>query len=337
MTQLYQSYIATISHQQSIYDQFRVCQTFISPISHTLEYLKLAVYRYGAGNTIIIDIYLAGANHKPTGSILSTCTKNCTGIPTAVPTELSQYTQFDLSPQIPLTANLEYCIVAREYNGDSNNHTRIIYNSTGYANGYRVYSADSGASWTVDTGHDFPFAEYGTHYDLPTVITNEPTGLTHNAVTLHGTLSNDGGKVTKVRFNYGLDENYGTNTAWQEGKYTNDTFEQALTNLTPETTYHFRVEANNEIGTSYSAGTSFTTTPAPIQVGIQIKVLITHPSIKEVKVIQAGQVQSDYEQLSNLGQGYIENSLEIPVPTPCTIEITTLADQVFCFDIPLTS
>ena len=50
-------------------------------------------------------------------------------------------------------------------------------------------------------------------------------------------------KTLSVRHNYGKTTAYGMNTPWQEGKHTNDIITQTVTNLDPETGYHFRGEA----------------------------------------------------------------------------------------------
>ncbi len=101
--------------------------------------------------------------------------------------------------------------------------------------------------------------------------------------------------------------------------------------------YHFRTEATNSGGTIYGADAEFTTEAMPPPVGQQVKALITHPALKRVRVIFEEQEMADYDQLSNPEEQRLESSLEIPIPTPCTIEVTTLADQVFEFKIPLKS
>ena len=77
--------------------------------------------------------------------------------------------------------------------------------------------------------------------------------------TLNGTLLSDGGEVCEVRFQYGLDIGYGTDTAWQPGKVTSDTFSQAISGLTPRTVYHFRAQARNSGGIGSGADETFDT------------------------------------------------------------------------------
>ena len=54
--------------------------------------------------------------------------------------------------------------------------------------------------------------------------------------------------MADVRFQYGKTDTYGTDTTWQSGKETGDTFEQAISGLLPNTLYHFRAQARNEAG-----------------------------------------------------------------------------------------
>jgi len=79
-----------------------------------------------------------------------------------------------------------------------------------------------------------------------------------HGATLHGTLDDDGGEACDCGFEYGEDTGYGTTTATQS-KTTGQTFSQAITELKPLTTYHFRAIATNSIGTSYGSDATFTT------------------------------------------------------------------------------
>jgi len=93
----------------------------------------------------------------------------------------------------------------------------------------------------------------------PTVTTNPATDIKATSATLKGTLVDDGGEACQVRFQYGLTDAYGTDTAWQPGKVTGNTFEQLIGGLTPNTTYHFRAQAKNSAGTASGDDITFTT------------------------------------------------------------------------------
>jgi hypothetical protein len=64
------------------------------------------------------------------------------------------------------------------------------------------------------------------------------------------------------------------------------------------------------------------------------KVLITHPALKQVDVIKAGQTTMSYQNLSNLDESRIENAFEIPVDAPATIKVTALSGEEWTFNIP---
>lgn len=63
------------------------------------------------------------------------------------------------------------------------------------------------------------------------------------------------------------------------------------------------------------------------------KVTITHPALLTVKVYRNGELIDTYDELSNLDEDRLENALEIPVLAPATLEIVTLAGQIFTYEI----
>jgi hypothetical protein len=108
--------------------------------------------------------------------------------------------------------------------------------------------------------------------------TNDPQGETLAATSVNATtatfqahLTEDGGAPCQIRFQYGLDQNYGTDTAWA-GEYTDgQSLGLPISGLTDATTYHYRAQfRNNENGTVVSgADFTFTTaTPAATQAWI---------------------------------------------------------------------
>jgi len=77
----------------------------------------------------------------------------------------------------------------------------------------------------------------------PSIETQDATGIKSDQATLATKVLDDKGKTLSVRHNYGKTTEYGKNTPWQEGKHTNDIISQTVTELEPETEYHFRGEA----------------------------------------------------------------------------------------------
>lgn len=110
--------------------------------------------------------------------------------------------------------------------------------------------------------------QVATVYAVPTVTTLAATALTSNTATLNGTV-NDNFASTTVSFDYGLTTAYGSTAAATPGTLSGGigtAVTAALTGLTPNTTYHFRVKAVNTAGTVTGGDLTFTTQPSPANV-----------------------------------------------------------------------
>ncbi len=84
------------------------------------------------------------------------------------------------------------------------------------------------------------------------------------AATLAAQL-NPEGHPTSYRFEYGTDESYGSETPEETlpgSGYEAEALSVPIEGLTPDTTYHFRLVAENEAGTAAGEDTTFTTRPA---------------------------------------------------------------------------
>jgi hypothetical protein len=100
---------------------------------------------------------------------------------------------------------------------------------------------------------------------LPTVATSDvPTGLlTETSAVLQGYLSDDGGEVCTIRFQYGSNAEYGLDTVWTGAQLTGDSFSQSIAGLVAGTTYHYRAQARNSIGVANGTDMTFTTVFIP--------------------------------------------------------------------------
>lgn len=97
---------------------------------------------------------------------------------------------------------------------------------------------------------------------LPTVITGEANNITQTTVNLHG-LVDPNGSQTYVTFEFGTTTSYGTYLSC--GYYIGDSLYPVtgtLSNLTPGTLYHFRINGTNSYGTANGSDSVFTTLPA---------------------------------------------------------------------------
>jgi len=94
----------------------------------------------------------------------------------------------------------------------------------------------------------------------PTATTDPATAVNAQDALLNSTI-NPNGASTDVSFEYGLTTAYGTTTASTNigGGNAAVASSRQLVNLTPNTTYHFRVKAVNSVGTTYGADRTFTT------------------------------------------------------------------------------
>jgi len=92
----------------------------------------------------------------------------------------------------------------------------------------------------------------------PSVTTNTASGITTTTATLNGNLTALGTATTvQVSFEWGLTTSYG-NTTTPQPKTSTGSFNSSLTNLTSNTTYHFRAKAVGD-GTAYGSDQQFST------------------------------------------------------------------------------
>jgi hypothetical protein len=120
-----------------------------------------------------------------------------------------------------------------------------------------VATSDAGTS----RGADATFSTSGA----PKAVTAPATAITPTSATLNGTV-NPNGRATTWYFEYGTSTAYGSKTPSKSaGSGTTDrTVTATISNLSPSTTYHFRLVATNDAGTSRGADASFATSGVTI-------------------------------------------------------------------------
>jgi uncharacterized protein (TIGR02145 family) len=94
----------------------------------------------------------------------------------------------------------------------------------------------------------------------PTATTSDATGVGQTSATFNGSV-NGQGDATTVTFDYGTTTSYGSSVAASPGSVTGSSAVTASPSLSGNTTYHFRVKAVNDGGTTYGLDKSFTTWP----------------------------------------------------------------------------
>ena len=96
----------------------------------------------------------------------------------------------------------------------------------------------------------------------PIVTTGSAVNVVSSSATVWGTVD-DRGEAATSRFDYGTSTNYTSQTISEPVSDSNSTptdMDARLTGLSPNTVYHYRIEATDAWGTSYGADQTFTTT-----------------------------------------------------------------------------
>ncbi|HEY5288082.1 MAG TPA: fibronectin type III domain-containing protein [Solirubrobacteraceae bacterium] len=122
---------------------------------------------------------------------------------------------------------------------------------------YRIVASNSyGTSYGAEEWFSTPYE--------PLAETGAPEAVGYDDATLNGTIDPNGTK-TSYYFEYGASQSYGARTAEvAAGSRTgNVQAVQTLDYLAENTTYHFRVVAKTEYGTTYGADRTFSTGVAP--------------------------------------------------------------------------
>ena len=149
---------------------------------------------------------------------------------------------------------------------DGDGTGQFVSSMTGLTAG-STYHVRAYATNSIGTayGDDVEFATTGS---APTATTNPATSITASGATLNG-IVNANEITTTVTFEYGTSTSYGQTAAAIPGQVTGDANfpeNSALTGLTANTTYHFRIKAVNSVGLTYGSDLTFTTSAPSSQV-----------------------------------------------------------------------
>ena len=122
--------------------------------------------------------------------------------------------------------------------------------------------------WTLTTGDSVTLIISSP--PVPTATTNAASSITATGAALNGTVSANGASTT-VNFEYGLTTGYGSSQAASQSPLPSNassaSVSAAITSLTCNTLYHFRVNANNGTGgTINGSDATFTTSACAVAV-----------------------------------------------------------------------
>jgi PKD repeat protein len=178
----------------------------------------------------------SSGNPLPSG-VTVTVRDQTRGTQTSVSTESGGYYQADLL-DVPDSANGDLIEVSCSYDGEDNAKTFVLDTSA--------------------TSREVSFSLIGA----PAVTTNDATGTSSSGTTLNGELTVLKDSSCDVWFQYGKTKSYGSSTS-KKTKTAPAAFSETLSELEPDTTYHFRAVAKNSRKTTYGADKTFHTQAAP--------------------------------------------------------------------------
>jgi phosphodiesterase/alkaline phosphatase D-like protein len=152
------------------------------------------------------------------------------------------------------------------------NHS-FSYNVSGLASNTTYYYREE----IFDSGFNFIFSNetsFTTNIPYPSVSSSAATNITNTSARLNGTITDDGGSTCSVSWGYGTVSHtsadfasYTTVTSFS-GSYTTSQTPYKDVSLSANTTYYFRIQAQNAYGTATSDERTFHTDTNPSSISI---------------------------------------------------------------------
>ena len=144
----------------SCWGDFWQAETFTPRVAHTVESVKLILYRLGLPGTLTVSIKATAVGGAPDGADLADGTIDGDTLPNVYAGEKREISQ---GAGAALADGTKYAIVTRALAGDQNNYVRWRYSSDKvYTRGSHWFSSDGGVTWEEDTTRDMMFEEWGT-------------------------------------------------------------------------------------------------------------------------------------------------------------------------------
>jgi hypothetical protein len=125
-----------------------------------------------------------------------------------------------------------------------------------------VHTMTWGGSYAGLTHYGVSVIELEAPATAPAVSTEPATNVEETAVTLQGSVDDDGGDTCEYRFRYGTASGvYDVDTSWTGSVVTGDGFSEDVSGLDEGRTYYFVAQARNNGGISSGGEEQFTTKP----------------------------------------------------------------------------
>ena len=128
-------------------------------VAHTINGVRVKLYRVGSPGTLTVGIFNVDANSHPTGYALTAGSISADAFTTDTS---GTWYYIEMDVELGLLPDTMYAIVLSATSGDSSNKVMWRYDSgNGYAYGAYEASSDSGITWTTTGANDFMFEVWG--------------------------------------------------------------------------------------------------------------------------------------------------------------------------------
>jgi DNA-binding beta-propeller fold protein YncE len=180
---------------------------------------------------------------------------------------------------------------------------------------FRLVGDNAGGG--VSLGHALQFE---TLPAVAAVNTSEATGVGTSGATLNGSLA-PGKVATQYHFEYGESLAYGSATPTETSSGAAVSATAAVTGLRADTTYHFRITATNEFGTTFGQDQRFTTPGSPTITSISSGPKTHTTEFVKAKIHPNGSVPIKYHVEYGETEAYGTSTPEAEVPVGEEIEV----------------
>lgn len=157
-TYYHEQYVNNENTAYILYDVYYEGQTFTPLLNNTVVGVDFKLYKTGSGcGNVTLKLYAVDGSGHPTGSVLATSSAVDSS---AFTTDTDgEWITFTFTSSYTCVAGTEYALVLEPAGGDPSNTVRVIADQADctYEQGARLFSSDSGSSWSYLTGADMLF------------------------------------------------------------------------------------------------------------------------------------------------------------------------------------